>query len=181
MNEPYVVATLSEKELNAIINDSFTEEKDEEVKSTLTSNEAKFSINRMNVKILDDNRLKYVFDVSANGYVCHINQDTEFMNDIYDFETYFYAAQEIESGGVKFTGSTNEHVNQILSIENSTFNRIKSKQPKAFDSNSLSSRFDINLIGISGELTNPKLQFAPKETSLDSLNKTINFFITRIL
>ena len=181
MNEPYIVTSLTGKELSAIINDSFVVKKDEEVKSILTLNKANFSIFRMNIKIVDNNTLKYAFDVSVNGYVCNINQDIEFTNDIYDFETYFYAAQEIESGGVKFTGSTNEHVNQILSIENSTFNRVKSKQPKAFDSNSLSSRFDINLIGISGELTNPKLQFAPKETSLNSLNKTINFFITRIL
>ena len=181
MNEPYIFTSLTEKELSAIINDSFVAKKDEEVKSILTLNKANFSISRMNIKIVDDITLKYVFDVSVNGYVCNINQDIEFTNDIYDFETYLYAAQEIECGGVRFAGSTNKHVNEILSVENNTFDQIKTKQPKSFDSNSLSSRFDLNLTGISDELTNHKLQIAPKEAGLDSLNKTINFSITRIV
>ena len=181
MNEPYIVTSLTGKELSAIINDSFIVKKDEEVKSILTLNKANFSISTMNIKIVDDNTLKYVFDVSINGYACNINQEVEFTNDIYDFETYLYAAQEIECGGIKLTGSANKYVNEILTIENDTFSIVKSKQPKAFDFNSLSSIFDINLSGISDELTNPKLQIAPKETSLDSVYKCINFVVTRIM
>ena len=181
MNEPYIVTSLTEKELSAIINDSFVAKKDEEVKSILTLNKVNFSIIRMNIKIVDNNTLKYVFDVTVNGYVCNINQEVEFTNDIYDFETYLYASQEIQSGGIKLTGSANKYVNEILTIETDTFSIVKSKQPKVFDFSSLSSRFDISLTGISDELTNPKLQFVPKETSLDGVYKCINFVVTRIL
>ena len=180
LNEPYIITSLTEKELAAILNDSFGESNDEELKSSLTSNVANFSINRINVKVVDDITLKYVFDVTVNGYICNITQNVEFTNDIYDFETHLYAAQEIESGGVKFTGLNNKQVNQILNVGDNTFTRVKAKQPKAFDFDASASRFDIYLNGLSTEIP-AKLQSCPKETSLDSLNKSINFVVTKIM
>ena len=51
---------------------------------------------------------------------------------------------------------------------------MKTKRPKTFDSNSLPSRFDINLAGFSTELSDFNLQSIPKETVIDSANKRIN-------
>ena len=181
IGEPYTVASLSDKELTAILNDSFIEINDDEVKSALTSNTANFSINKVNVKFIDDVTLRYVYDVSMNGYVCNINQDAEVSYDIYDFATSFYTKTEIESGGVKFSGSSNKHVTELLNISDDLFTSVKTKQPKTFNSNSLASTFDINLVGISSDLTDPKYQSSPMETSLDSINKRINFLVTRTL
>ena len=179
IGEPYAVASLSDKEFTAILNDSFVEVKDDEVKSTLTSNTANFSINRINVKFIDDVTLRYVYDVSVNGYVCNINQDAEVSYDIYDFATSFFTKIEIESGGVKFSGSSNKHVTELLNISGGLFTLVKTKQPKAFNSNSLASRFDINLAGISSELSDVNMQSAPKETVIDSTNKRISFIVER--
>ena len=178
---PYVVMSLNEKEFTTIINDSFLEVKDEEVTSILTINKANFSISRMAIKILDSVTLKYVFDVSVNGYVCNINQNVTIVNDIYDFETHFYSSLEIESGDIKFTGSNNKQVAQILNIEDNIFNRVKLKQPNAFNFDSLASRFDIELNGLSDELSDVKLRTSPKEISIDAINKCLNFEITRLL
>ena len=181
IGEPYAVASVSDKELTAILNDSFIGVNDDEVKSTLTSNTANFSINKVNVKFIDDVTLRYVYDVSVNGYVCNINQDAEVSYDIYDFATYFFTKIEIESGGVKFSGSSNKHLTELLNISDDLFTNVKTKQPKAFDSDSLASRFDINLAGISSDLTDPRYQSSPTETSLDSINKRINFLVTRVI
>ena len=180
LGEPYTVASLSDKEFTAILNDSFIEVKDDEVKSSLTSSTANFSISKVNVKFIDDVTLRYVYDVSVNGYVCNINQDTEVSYDIYDFATSFFTKIEIESGGVKFSGSSNKHVTELLNISDDLFTSVKTKQPKAFDSNSNASRFDINLAGISSELSDSNMQSAPKETIIDSINKRINFAVTRM-
>lgn len=181
LGEPYTVTSISDKEFSSILNDSFIEVKDDEIKSSLTSNTANFSINKINVKFIDDVTLRYVYDVSVNGYVCNIDQDGEVSYDIYDFATSFFTKIEIESGGVKFSGSSNKHVTELLNITDNLFTDVKTKQPKAFDSDSLASRFDINLVGISSDLTDLKYQSSPMETSLDSINKRINFLVTRVI
>ena len=181
IGEPYVVASSTDKELSAILNDSFIEVKDDEIKSALTSNTANFAINKINVKFIDDVTLRYVYDVSMNGYICNINQDAEVTYDIYDFATSFYSKTEIECDGVKFSGSSNKHVTELLNISDDLFTNVKTKQPKAFNYDSNASRFDINLAGISNDLTDSKYQSTQMETSLDSVNKRITFLVTRVL
>ena len=85
IDEPYVVTSLSDKELTAIINDSFEVMKDDNVESSLTVNKAKFSINRVSVNFIDDITMKYTFDVSVNGYIININQEVDPFSNIYDF------------------------------------------------------------------------------------------------
>ena len=180
IDEPYVVATLSDKELSAIINDSFDVVKDDDVESTLTTNKASFSINRVSVKFIDDITMKYIYDVSVNGYIININQDVEPFGSIYDFETCFFAAEEIESGSIKFTGGDNGHVREINEILNGTFANLETKQPKAFESSPLNDSFLINLEGISDELTDISLKYGAKETRINGADHNIEFLITRI-
>ena len=90
-----------------------------------------------------------------------------------------YTKTEIESGGVKFSGSSNKHVTELLNISDDFFTIVKTKQTKAFGSDSLASRFDINLAGISSELSDLNMQSIPKETVIDSTNKRINFTVER--
>lgn len=181
IDEPYVVATLSDKELTAIINDSFEVVKDDDVESTLTSNKAIFSINRVSVKFTDDITMKYIYDVSVNGYIININQDVELLNSIYDFETCFFAAEEIESGGIKFAGGENDHVREINEILNDTFTKVESKQPYAFETSPLNDSFLINLEGISDTLSDFTLKYATKETRINSVDNNIEFIITRLI
>lgn len=180
IDEPYVVATLSDKELSAIINDSFEVVKDDDIESTLTNNKASFSINRVSVKFIDDITMKYIYDVSVNGYIININQDVEPFGSIYDFETCFFAAEEIESGTIKFTGGDNGHVREINEILNETFSNLETKQPKAFESSPLNDSFLINLDGISDELSDISLKYATKEIRINSEDKNLEFIITRI-
>lgn len=180
IDEPYVVATLSDKELTAIINDSFEVSKDDDVESTLTTNKARFSINRVSVKFIDDITMKYAFDVSVNGYIININQEIEPFSNIYDFETAFFAAEEIESDGLKFTGGDNGHVREINEILNETFANLETKQPKAFESSPLNDSFLINLDGLSDELSDISFKYAIKETRINCLENQIEFVITRV-
>ena len=180
IEEPYVVATLSDKELTAIINDSFEVTKDDDVESTLTTNKASFSINRVSVKFIDDITMKYIYDVSVNGYIININQEVEPFGSIYDFETCFFAAEEIESGGIKFTGGDNGHVREINKILNDTFTKVESKQPNAFEASILNDSFLINLEGISDTLSDFSLKYAIKETRINSVDQNIEFIITRL-
>ena len=180
IEEPYVVTTLSDKELTAIINDSFETVKDDDIESTLTTNITSFSINRVSVKFIDDITMKYIYDVSVNGYIININQDVELVNSIYDFETGFFAAEEIESGGIKFTGGDNGHVREINEILNGTFVNLEAKQPKAFESSPLNDSFLINLDGISDELSDISLKYATKEIRINSEDHNLEFVITRL-
>ena len=180
IEEPYVVATLSDKELSAIINDSFEAVKDDDIESTLTTNKASFSINRVSVKFIDDITMKYIYDVSVNGYIININQDVELSNSIYDFETGFFAAEEIESGGIKFTGGDNGHVREINEILNDTFTKVESKQPNAFEASILNDSFLVNLEGISDTLSDFSLKYAVKETRINSLENQLEFLVTRV-
>ena len=180
IDEPYCVATISDKELSAIINDSFKVVEDDDVESTLTNNKASFSINRVSVKFIDDITMKYIYDVSVNGYIININQDVEPFGSIYDFETCFFAAEEIESGSIKFTGGDNGHVREINEILNETFANLETKQPKAFESSPLNDSFLINLNGISDELSDITLKYAPKEVRINSLEKQLEFIVTRM-
>ena len=52
-----------------IENDSFEVVKDDDIDSPLTTNKAVFSINRISVKFIDDITMKYIYDVSINGYI----------------------------------------------------------------------------------------------------------------
>ena len=180
IDESQVVATLSDKELTAIINDSFEAVKDDDVQSTLTTNKASFSINTVSVKFIDDITMKYIYDVSVNGYIININQEIEPFSDIYDFETCFFAAEEIESGSIKFTGGDNGHVREINEILNETFANLETKQPKAFESSPLNDSFLINLDGLSDELSDMTLKFALKEVRINSLEKQLEFIMTRV-
>ena len=180
IDEPYCVATLSENELNAIVNESFQSVKDDDIESTLTTNKAKFSIVKLSVRFVDDITMRYIFNVSVNGYVININQDVEIFNGINDFETEFFAAEEIESGGIKFSGGDNGHVREINEILNDTFSNLESKQPKVFEASPLNDSFLIRLDGISDELSDISLKYATKEIRINSLNATIEFVITRI-
>ena len=180
IDEPYVVARLSDKELTAIINNSFEVTKDDDVESALTTNKASFSINRVSVKFIDDITMKYIYDVSVNGYIININQEVEPFGSIYDFETCFFAAEEIESGGIKFTGGDNGHVREINEILNDTFSNLEAKQPKAFESSPLNDSFFINLEGISDELDDFTLKYATKEIRINSETHILEFLITRI-
>lgn len=180
IDEPYCVTTLSDKELSAIINDSFEVMKDDVVESSLTNNKAKFCINKVSVKFIDDITMKYIYDVSVNGFICNINQDVEFLGNVMDFDTAFYAAEEIESGGIKFSGGDNGHVREINEILNDTFAKVELKQPKAFISSPLSDSFIINLEALSDELSDFTLKYALKETKINSLDNQIEFVITRV-
>ena len=180
IDEPYVIATLSDKELSAIINDSFATAKDDDVESTLTTNKAKFSINKVSIKFVDDITMRYIYDVSVNGYVCNINQDVELFNSIYDFETEFFAAEEIESGGIKFSGGDNGHVREINEILNDTFIKLESKQPKAFEASPLNDSFLICLEGISDELSDMSLRYAGKELRINSLDGNLEFCVRKL-
>ena len=179
---PYTVTSLTEKEFSKIINNSFVEVKDEDVTSSLTSNKAKFSINKTNVIFVDDDTIRFVLNVSINDYIININIETEsVLPDIYDFETTFYFKEEISIGNIKYSGATNTHVRKAIGILNDTFSNVKTSQPKAFTSNSLADQFEINLYGISDEMGDDKLQNATKQTKIDSLNKRIEFVITRTI
>ena len=180
IDEPYCVATISDKELSAIINDSFEVVKDDDIESALTTNRAKFSINRISVKFIDDITMKYVYDVSINGYIININQDVELFNSIYDFETEFFAAEEIESGGIKFIGGDNGHVREINEILNDTFVKLESKQPKAFEASPLNDSFLLCLDGISDELSDITLKYAGKETRINSLDGNLEFCVRKL-
>ena len=180
IDEPYVVTTLSDKELTAIINDSLEVVKDDDIESELTTNKAKFSINRISVKFIDDITMKYIYDVSINGYIININQDVELFNSIYDFETEFFAAEEIESGGIKFSGGDNGHVREINEILNDTFVKLESKQPKAFEASPLNDSFLICLDGLSDELSDISLKLSLKEIRINSIDKQLEFIITRM-
>ena len=180
IEEPYVIATLLDKELSAIINDSFEAVKDDDIESTLTTNKVSFSINRVSLKFIDDITMKYIYDVSINGYIININQDVEPFGSIYDFETRFFAAEEIESGGIKFTGGDNGHVRGINEILNETLANLETKQPKAFQSSPLNDSFLINLEGISDELSDISLKYATKEIRINSEDHNLEFIITRM-
>lgn len=180
VDEPYVVTTLSDKELSAIINDSLEIAIDDDVTSTLTTNKATFSINRVNVKFIDDITMKYIYNVSVNGYICNINQYVEFLGNVIDFDTSFYAAEEIESGGIKFTGGDNGHVREINEILNDTFAKVETKQPNAFMSSSLNDSFIIDLATLSDELSDMKLKYALKETRINTSENKIEFLVTRV-
>ena len=180
IEEPYVIATLLDKELSAIINDSFEAVKDDDIESTLTTNKVSFSINRVSLKFIDDITMKYIYDVSINGYIININQAVEPFGSIYDFETRFFAAEEIESGGIKFTGGDNGHVRGINEILNETLANLETKQPKAFQSSPLNDSFLINLEGISDELSDISLKYATKEIRINSEDHNLEFIITRM-
>lgn len=180
IGEPYVVTTLSEKELSSIVNHSSTKVKDEDVVSRLTSNKVLMSIISTNLTFVDDVTLKFSLNVSINGYIINICVYVETSPGIYDFETCFYFKEEVSTGNVTYSGSTNTYVRKILGILNDTCKNIVTNQPKAFTSNSLADTFSINLEGISDELSDPTLVFAPKETRINSTSKQIEFVVTRM-
>ena len=180
VNEPYIVASLSDIELSRIINDSYEVVIDDDVTSTLTNNIAKFSIESINVKFIDEITIRYVYNVSVNGYICNVNQNVEVVSQIQDFETVFFAAEEIESGGIKFSGGDNGHVREINEILNDTFAKVETKQPNAFISSALSDSSAINLETLSEELSDLSLKYATKETRINSVENQIEFVITRV-
>lgn len=180
IGEPYVVTTISEKELSSIFNHSSTKFKDEDVVSTLTSNKVVMSVIGTTLTIVDDVTLKFSLSVSINGYNINICVYEETSPGMYDFETCFYFKEEVSTGNVTYSGSTNTYVRKILGILNDTCKNIVTSQPKAFTSNPLADTFSINLDGISDELSDPSLVFAPKETRINSSSKQIEFVVTRM-
>lgn len=180
VNEPYPVEFLSDKELSRIINDSYEVVRDDDVTSSLTNNKAKFSIESINVKYIDEVTMRYVYDVSVNGYICNINQDVEVFTSIYDFETIFQAAEEIESGGIKFSGGDNGHVREINEIINDVFAKVEENQPKAFVSSPTNDSFFIDLNGISDELSDIDLKFSLKEIKINVLEQRLDFCATKL-
>lgn len=180
IDEPYVVETLSEKELAKLVNNSFVTVSDDELTSTLTSNKTKFSIVGANVTFVDDMAIRFSLSISINGYKVNLNVNAEVFSDIYDFETYFFLEEECSIGNIKYSGGDNLYVRFINEILNDTFSNLVESQPKAFNANPLADQFSINFDGISDELSDISLKFSPKEIRINSIDKQLEFIVTRM-
>lgn len=180
IDEPYVVETLSEKELSKLVNNSFVTVSDDELTSTLTSNKTKFSIVGANVTFVDDVTIRFSLNISINDYVVNLNVNAEIFSDIYDFETYFFLEEECSIENIKYSGGDNLYVRFINEILNDSFSNLMESQPKAFNADPLVDQFSINLNGISDELSDISLKLSPKEIRINLIDKQLKFIVTRM-
>ena len=88
--------------------------------------------------------------------------------------------EECWIGNVKYSGGDNKYVRFINDILNDTFKNLADSQPNAFDSNPLADQISINLSGILDEESNMTLKSASKEVRVNSVEKQLEFIVTRI-
>jgi len=187
LNEAHKIASLTDKELSAYLNESFTKWEDDEVTSGLTSNIAKFSINKVNVEFIDDANMRLVYDVSVNGYICNVNQNITYNNSSeLDFEFIMFGGVKISSGlSSSFSGVSNGHVKEILDLVGVMFEGVGSKHPNIFKGMKTNCSLAIDLDFISDYvLTLPdgiKLMSLITNTSINSQNNCLDFRVTRFM
>ena len=81
---------------------------------------------------------------------------------------------------ITYSGSDNVYVRNVNELLNDKFENLADSQPKVFNANPLADQFSINLNGISDELSDMTLKFAPKEVRINSLERKIEFIVTRL-